>query len=547
MRPRSLQFRPFSPQALRFAVAVMLAFALASAARAQQPSPLPEAWLVNRASLTTADQTMAATLQGLVAKDTPAIWIQHASDNYAMTQVMLNELAAEGTKITPVSGADALWGLVDRFRDKVKGAILYDATADSLHCATSLCGPLRCIAVDATNLSRATQRGLALKADTRGMTSKQLFTTSGTLFAKGVAVELDPTKNDTLRDFAVMSDAFTFYDKDNTTFRTQVASYFGPQALVYGWGPSEYEWVGGLSKGNAGGVPTGLRMNLSAMAKSKVAIPRPYRRYPAPAQKGERIVAFVMSDGDNLRWMLGQFISGTGYWGSPHRGKFCMNWSCGPLTAEIGSRALRYFYNTASKGTNIDCLVGGPSGASYTYPSLRGDRAASAAQTARLMAAADMRVMEVINANNAAMNTVAELLDRPEIMGILYKDYAPYNDYAGQIYWRGGKPAMSFTYMLWDFGAGRPDTQPAGVAQAIAALPADPAKDVRSYALITVHAWSFGAMGGPMEAVKQTIDQLPAGVRVVTAEELIILLRNNFGTPVPNWANSAAREWTAYP
>ena len=70
------------------------------------------------------------------------------------------------------------------------------------------------------------------------------------------------------------------------------------------------------------------------------------------------------------------------------------------------------------------------------------------------------------------------------------------------------------------------------MAQAIAQMPAKPLTDQASYAIINVHAWSWKEIGGPMEAVKRTIDLLPPGTRVVTAEELVILLRNNFGTPV---------------
>jgi hypothetical protein len=50
--------------------------------------------------------------------------------------------------------------------------------------------------------------------------------------------------------------------------------------------------------------------------------------------------------------------------------------------------------------------------------------------------------------------------------------------------------------------------------------------------LINVRAWSFKELGGPMEAVKQTVDLLPRKTRVVTAEEFFILLRENYGTPV---------------
>ena len=46
-----------------------------------------------------------------------------------------------------------------------------------------------------------------------------------------------------------------------------------------------------------------------------------------------------------------------------------------------------------------------------------------------------------------------------------------------------------------------------------------------------------------MEAVKQCVDLLPPQTRVVTAEQLIILLRNNFGTPVDRdvYESDAAR------
>jgi hypothetical protein len=112
---------------------------------------------------------------------------------------------------------------------------------------------------------------------------------------------------------------------------------------------------------------------------------------------------------------------------------------------------------------------------------------------------------------------------------VVYKDYAPYNAKQGRIYWYNGKPCVSYRYLLWD-----PEykNSPEGVAEAIANLPSSPQTDPDSYALINVHAWSFKDIGGPMEAVKRTIDLLPPRSRVVTAEELMIILRDNFGTPV---------------
>jgi hypothetical protein len=121
------------------------------------------------------------------------------------------------------------------------------------------------------------------------------------------------------------------------------------------------------------------------------------------------------------------------------------------------------------------------------------------------------------------------LLARPEITGVGYKDYAPYNAKEGRITWHEGKPCVSYRYLLWD-----PlyKHSPEGVAEAIVGLPTSPQTDMDSYALTNVHAWSFRGIGGPMEAVARTTELLPPKTRVAPAEELVVLLRENFGTPV---------------
>jgi len=81
-------------------------------------------------------------------------------------------------------------------------------------------------------------------------------------------------------------------------------------------------------------------------------------------------------------------------------------------------------------------------------------------------------------------------------------------------------------YLLWE---GMPGQDPAGVAAAIAALPDDPEHDIDSYALVNVHAWSWRAIGGAMEAVHRTVGLLPPGTRVVTAHELIELMKRQLG------------------
>ena len=124
------------------------------------------------------------------------------------------------------------------------------------------------------------------------------------------------------------------------------------------------------------------------------------------------------------------------------------------------------------------------------------------------------------------MEETRALLEQPEVGGVLFKDFAPYNKQRGAIFWHGGKPCVSYRFLLWE---PRPDRSPEGVARAIADLPAAADTDLDSYALVNVHAWSFKDSGGPMGAVQRTIEKLPPGTRVVTASQLVGMLRTQFG------------------
>jgi hypothetical protein len=91
--------------------------------------------------------------------------------------------------------------------------------------------------------------------------------------------------------------------------------------------------------------------------------------------------------------------------------------------------------------------------------------------------------------------------------------------------WHEGKPAVSYRFVLWENHAGGGVEE---VAAAIAAMPASPQTDPRSYALVNVHAWSWAGMGGPIEAVNATIALLPPNTRVVLIEDFFTLLKENF-------------------
>jgi hypothetical protein len=228
-----------------------------------------------------------------------------------------------------------------------------------------------------------------------------------------------------------------------------------------------------------------------------------------------------MSDGDNLQWLCGNFVTHPSYWGSPLRGQFPMTWELSPLLAEAGPRVLQHLFATAKP---TDGFVTGPGLPGYTFLHLQPDPAALARQAVPLLRQSDLSVAGVLNVNEGSLAETRPLLELPEVEGILYKAYSPYHRRRGEVYWHRGKPCVSFRFVLWDGLMGSED-----VAREVAEMPASPRTDEASYALVSVHAWSFRRQGGPLEAVRRTIERLPPGTRVVTADQLIALLRRNFG------------------
>ncbi|MBW3622658.1 MAG: hypothetical protein KY468_04530 [Armatimonadetes bacterium] len=482
-----------------------------SGVRSSAPSP-QELWVIPHDALSPAEAVLAQSLQGITGRQRPSIWLRAGG----MSRVLEEEMRREGVRIRETG---SVWELLRAFRPKVKGMVIYRLGTPSLNVATSLSGVMDAVAVDETLREAAEKEGLKPLADVRDRDEREAFRRYRNRFARGVIVEQPVSKPKHLRDFAVMQRAFTFSTTDSET-RTEYARAFGPEALAYGWGNDEHAWVRDLSRANATGAPADWCVNLSAISKLPAGPLRRPRRLTPETEDGVRYVAFVMSDGDNLQWLTGGFVDHRFYWGSPRRGTFPFTWEVSALLGEKGPRVLRQFYSTAKE---TEGFVAGPGVPGYTFPHFQPDPNALAKQARPYLRKSDLSIVSVLNANEGKMSDTAPILALPEVEGVIYKSYSPYHREKGAIYWHAGKPCVSYKFLLW---AGL--MEPEGIAKGVAAMPADPRNDEGSYALVNVHAWSYGDSGGPMEAVARTIRMLPPNTRVITADQMIGMLRKNF-------------------
>lgn len=499
---------------LRLALAALLAVNAVSIS-AQNPIDL---WVLPFNSNRAAEMVLAQTMQGLTGRDLPKLWLDR---NNSMSAVILADLVRQGVTIHQVS---SVWDLPEQFwQPPISGYILYQLGQPSLNVATSLAAPLNALAVDASIASQAEAKGLERVYDATGQTEQDIFDPN--LFTRSMAVEQTPDKPSHLRDFGVLNNAFIFWAGSNRDFRRYVAETVGPGATIFGWGPNEFQWIADFSASSGGGVAADFCVNLSAMSKLNAEIPtRPIRPPPDPVKEGQRIIAFVLSDGDNVQWQTGGMPLDARWFASPLRGQFNMNWEVSPLLAGVAPRVLKYFYDHA---TNNDSFVAAGS-PSYRYIHLEPDPkgVVDAQQSEPYLQSSHLHLVSVINDNSGTLDETIPLLELPEVDGVIYKRYSPYEGLRGQMLWHQGKPAVSYKFVLWENHSGG---SPQQVASAIAAMPSSPATDPGSYALINVHAWSWYSIGGPIAAVKQTIDLLPPNTRVLVVEDFFSLLRNTFG------------------
>ena len=479
-----------------------------TAAFAKLPQRL---WVVEPSAWSRPEQTMIATLQGLAAQTDAPIWV---NERRGMHEVVLTEVVNEGVLLMPVEDP---WSLVNAHREEIQGYVVYKSGGNSINTATSLCGVTRAIAVTPDLVEKAKAAGLSEVADARSMTAMEAFEKHGGSWSKrGLAVQ-EAGKHRHLRDWVVAEKAFCYHNLSKEE-RARIHRSMESNHWVLGW-DGEHDFVKEVSSLGGLVLPADWSWNLSVTSRLDVALPEPPSSDLTPAKPGERIVAFVMSDGDNVQWMGGPFVKRSGFWASSHRGRFPLTWELPPLLEALNPRALRHFYRTATTGSVTDGFVAGPSGAGYVFAHYQKSPVSFAMYTERMMQRTHLRLTTMLN-SGGSMDDAEAMLDRPDIDGVLYKGWL-YDSEKGRIHWHNDKPCVSYRYLLWEPHRNK---SPERVAKAIASLPNDPTTDEGSYALINAHAWSFKDIGGPMEAIHRTIELLPSGTRVVTANDLVRLL-----------------------
>lgn len=491
-------------------------------------------YIYNLSTGTSERNALMASLSGIVARTTAEVGMGYqSSDPLGDPEFWIDRYIADNPDIHKVWQGNAEW-FINQFKDHLNGYVVYDA--NSLNEATSVAGALGGIMVDQSLLSGSVGTvlnalGMKQLADVRGRDSTWVYDNYHALLNKDKIFRQQPQFSYQLRSLAVKEGGMVF---DNTgPVRDTFLAGQNDHSLVYGWGYNndESEFFRSASQHNLMAVPADHLRSAAAPSAWSVDVPNQPAHTPldTPTQAGKHYVAFVMSDGDNVQWLTNDFARSSRWFGSPHRGQFDFTFDLSPELINVNPVALKYFYDQAA-GDEHQTFFVTPGGQGINYPSQVPDIQGFMDATVAAMAAVDHNIISVLD-DTPNLAALQQMVERPEVLGLMLKTGAAYAGQNGAIHWHEGKPIVSVKYTLWDGF----DT-PQGIVSALNTAPTDPFNDQGSYTIVNVHPWSTslagGGLGDPMSNVNAIVKNLNPSVEVVTLEELIVHLRNNFGATV---------------
>jgi hypothetical protein len=416
---------------------------------------------------TPSDQLTLQALQGVVNRDVQPQLLARVTRGGAAEFWLNATRDTWGTTLSyDLAALPTLAALVAAFRPALtRGYILCSLTDGSATVAAAAAAALgHALVVTPQNEALATAAGLQLALDVRGRsTAWAVAALNGTAlsqnftFSRTVTTLQSPTAGlGCMTDYSIASGALQWWVEDAASAQAgAIFASMAPPFTVLGWGPDELgtvsaasHWGGGVSASDwASNLDVLSSFDLPALVQRRSAA----ARAPPAAPTATHTVCFLMSDGDNLQWLLDGFATDERWWGSPARGTVPLGWTLSAAAADLAPVLPSLLYSTAS---DSDVFVAGVSGAAYFYPDLvQGSSHLDAltALGAGFMAKAGLRILNVLARGDAVAQGAAEsLLQHSQVDALLWYPFSDYSGLRGSISWSSsGKPIIGGRFNLW--------------------------------------------------------------------------------------------------
>ena len=431
--------------------------------------------------------------------------------------------------------SSSIWSTVEKFKDKVSGYILCDnvGSDESLNVATSIANQLDAIIVTKKYEQKVISLGYTKILDVTGKNNEWLRESQYfSKLNKKIALSQGLIFGPHLRDYAVMKGAYSYY-ASTTSDNMRNFSFLDNNSLVFGWNDAlgEYDTVASFSTINANLIPANHAHNLSTLSGFKLdSIKQKRSPVSNKTHTGKHTVCFIMSDGDNLQYLLNNYTD-TNWFGSPLRSSFNMGWGLPPLTIDLAPPMLNYMYDEMNTSDEFVMQIGG---LGYTYPSKWTNSDSLLEMAAMLndyMKRSDMDIATIVD--SGVISNLSAFTRQDGIKGLFFIDFGDYSKYKGRILWSDKKPVVTARYRLWaEVADGSIENIAAGINSASTDISSQDA-----YSFVIVHSWSgldssgnLVLNGDTMKGIKALIDRFDSNVDVVTPSEFISrIIKNKVG------------------
>jgi hypothetical protein len=479
----------------------------------------------------TAKKLLLFSLQGITARSAARIYYNetNASADYFKH---VRRLVGRGYMHAEV---EDFWSLFDKYKSEINGSgyILVDCGkgVEGINAATTAAGAEKWLIADISLESRLISLGYEKKLDTvkTPLSQEEAFEKYKDKLNKSILIHQKPEIAD-LRDYAVAVKAFSFYTHEteaDTEFRKKVFAWADDDIPVLGWNDDELRFIESASLYGKFTVPADWANNLSYLsgAECSAAVQKKSDKEIIPDRK-KHYAAFVVSDGDNIQWLLRNF-SRASLFGQRLRNSlpYKISWTVSPSLSELAPSVMQGLYDD---GGEYDSFIAGVSGAGYInplrYPNLDG----FAEGTAALMKKSDLRVVTLlddngINGDGLAAEKLANYSRHAEIDGGIWElDPDRYGDGKGKIFWSADKPFMSVRLSLW-----HPSNRMGAVTKAWLRAQAQKVNSavrnpyqIDGYTVINVHPWTM-----TMKDIDYFVSRLAPDVTIISAPEMIAMAK----------------------
>ena len=202
-------------------------------------------------------------------------------------------------------------------------------------------------------------------------------------------------------------------------------------------------------------------------------------------KKDKHFVTFVLSDGDNVQWMMGDYYQNQRTFGHKERGKIPFGWSISPSMYDLAPEILDLYYKNK---TENDYMTSGVSGAGYMYPDQYSQEALEVFldRTEFYFKKLGIEYLAILGTRefDTDKSSLEAYAKREAIKGgFLYANFERYKGYNGELFWHNSKPFVSARYALWDYENLK------DLANKVNQGIVSPSTE-SGYSMIVVHTWS---------------------------------------------------------